>query len=451
MGRGKPGDTSLPCDLDAEKKVLGAMIRDPDAIPRARDILAPSDFYQPSHQILYETMLEIDRSGWPVDLLILANALTRKNLMNEAGGPFYLAELVGCVATSVNVEYHARLVLDKAVRRRIIRQCAEISAAARTEELETVAEQAYQFAIQAQPPAVTNHIATMEEGLLAVSTEFQTRWERKKNKKSLKEVSTSFPGLDRLTGGIGNGELWILAGRPAEGKSLLAAQIGMHAAREGNVLFFSLEMSQREILERTMNISYERDHDVTARRIQEKSNELRNLNFYTVDLSDLDITQIAAKAETFKAKHKGLSLIILDYLQLVAAPDHLQRAGLVQQVTFTSNQCKMLARRLGCGFLVLSQLSRASEKEGRRPRLSDLRESGAIEQDADLVMFIHRGGEEKGQEGPRMLMVEKNRHGRCGHVVLYFNPADLRFGEMADEEAPQAHWVPDPPDDEVPF
>ena len=132
MGRGKPGDTSLPCDLDAEKKVLGAMIRDPDAIPRARDILAPSDFYQPSHQILYETMLEIDRSGWPVDLLILANALTRKNLMNEAGGPFYLAELVGCVATSVNVEYHARLVLDKAVRRRIIRQCAEISAAART-------------------------------------------------------------------------------------------------------------------------------------------------------------------------------------------------------------------------------------------------------------------------------------------------------------------------------
>lgn len=451
MGRGKPGDTSLPCDLDAEKKVLGAMIRDPDAIPRARDILAPSDFYQPSHQILYETMLEIDRSGWPVDLLILANALTRKNLMNEAGGPFYLAELVGCVATSVNVEYHARLVLDKAVRRRIIRQCAEISAAARTEELETVAEQAYQFAIQAQPPAVTNHIATMEEGLLAVSTEFQTRWERKKAGKSLKEISTGFSGLDHITGGIGQGELWILAGRPAEGKSLLAAQIGMHAAREGNVLFFSLEMSQREILERTMNISYERDHDVTARRIQEKSNELRNLNFYTVDLSDLDITQIAAKAETFKAKHKGLSLIILDYLQLVAAPDHLQRAGLVQQVTFTSNQCKMLARRLGCGFLVLSQLSRASEKEGRRPRLSDLRESGAIEQDADLVMFIHREGEEKGQEGPRLLMVEKNRHGRCGHVDLYFNTNDLRFRETDHCDEPAYVSKAYPPDDEVPF
>jgi replicative DNA helicase len=441
----------LPCDLDAEKKVLGAMIRDPDAIPRARDILAPSDFYQPSHQILYETMLEIDRSGWPVDLLILANALTRKNLMNEAGGPFYLAELVGCVATSVNVEYHARLVLDKAVRRRIIRQCAEISAAARTEELETVAEQAYQFAIQAQPPAVTNHIATMEEGLLAVSTEFQTRWERKKAGKSLKEISTGFSGLDHITGGIGQGELWILAGRPAEGKSLLAAQIGMHAAREGNVLFFSLEMSQREILERTMNISYERDHDVTARRIQEKSNELRNLNFYTVDLSDLDITQIAAKAETFKAKHKGLSLIILDYLQLVAAPDHLQRAGLVQQVTFTSNQCKMLARRLGCGFLVLSQLSRASEKEGRRPRLSDLRESGAIEQDADLVMFIHREGEEKGQEGPRLLMVEKNRHGRCGHVELYFKTDDLRFRETDHCDEPAYVSKAYPPDDEVPF
>lgn len=441
----------LPCNLDAEKKVLGAMIRDRKAILRARDILTPADFYQPSHQILYETMLEIDRSGWPVDLLILANALTRKNLMNEAGGPFYLAELVGCVATSVNVEYHARLVLDKAVRRRIIRQCAEISAAARTEELETVAEQAYQFAIQAQPPAVTNHIATMEEGLLAVSTEFQTRWERKKAGKSLKEISTGFSGLDHITGGIGQGELWILAGRPAEGKSLLAAQIGMHAAREGNVLFFSLEMSQREILERTMNISYERDHDVTARRIQEKSNELRNLNFYTVDLSDLDITQIAAKAETFKAKHKGLSLIILDYLQLVAAPDHLQRAGLVQQVTFTSNQCKMLARRLGCGFLVLSQLSRASEKEGRRPRLSDLRESGAIEQDADLVMFIHREGEEKGQEGPRLLMVEKNRHGRCGHVDLYFNTNDLRFRETDHCDEPAYVSKAYPPDDEVPF
>ncbi len=453
MGRGKPAASVLPNNLEAEKKVLGAMIRGREAILRAQDILTPADFYQPSHQILYETMLEIDRSGRPVDLIILHDALERKNRLTEAGGPLYMAELAQGVATAVNVQYHADIVRDKALRRRVIRSCAEIGSAAQNEEMGDVAAQAYQFALDAQPPSLSNHVASMEEGLDEVVREFHKRWERKREKKSLKEVSTGFQGLDGMTGGIGKGELWILGGRPAEGKSLLAAQIGMHAAKEANVLIFSLEMSQREILERAMNISYDQDETVMARRIFEKSNELRNLKFYTVDLSGLDIAQIAAKAEQFKARHQGLALIILDYLQLVAAPAHLKSASPVQQITFTSNQCKTLARRLDCGFLALSQLSRAPDKEGRRPRLSDLRESGAIEQDADLVMFIHREAEEKGLSGGRLLLVEKNRHGRCGQIEMYFNVEELRFGELdyGCGEAPPAHAgrTAYPPDEEV--
>lgn len=244
----------LPCNLDAEKKVLGAMIRDRKAILRARDILTPADFYQPSHQILYETMLAIDRSGRPVDLLILADALQLKGQITEAGGPLYLAELVNCVATSVNVQYHAGIVRDKAIRRRLIRNTQQLAADAPLEDLEVLQNRAYRQALALLPPDAKTGLRPIREFLQPCLDKTQERIAHaQQGRRGLKDIQTGLIDLDRFTGGWDRGELIVLGARPSEGKTSLACRIAEGVAeRGGTVLFFSLETKAMGIVERLL-------------------------------------------------------------------------------------------------------------------------------------------------------------------------------------------------------
>ena len=429
----------LPCNLDAEKKVLGAMIRDRKAIPRARDILTPADFYQPSHQILYETMLAIDRSGRPVDLLILADALQRKGQITEAGGPLYLAELVNCVATSVNVQYHAGIVRDKAIRRRLIRNTQQLAADAPLEDLEVLQNRAYRQALALLPPDAKTGLRPIREFLQPCLDKTQERIAHaQQGRRGLKDIQTGLIDLDRFTGGWDRGELIVLGARPSEGKTSLACRIAEGVAeRGGTVLFFSLETKAMGIVERLLHgrarfpLSASNTGAITggdAGKLLEAAAWFDSLKIYIDDSRGLTPEQISARAERVKFEAGPLDLVIIDYLQLMNVPPDIRRCGLREAVTFLTNQCQILPERLDCPLLLLSQLTRDCERENRRPRLDDLRESGAIEQDASQVWLIHRPeGIGKADPGIREIIVAKNKTGPTGQVHLQYGPVFMRF------------------------
>ena len=429
----------LPCNLDAEKKVLGAMIRDRKAIPRARDILTPADFYQPSHQILYETMLAIDRSGRPVDLLILADALQRKGQITEAGGPLYLAELVNCVATSVNVQYHAGIVRDKAIRRRLIRNTQQLAADAPLEDLEVLQNRAYRQALALLPPDAKTGLRPIREFLQPCLDKTQERIAHaQQGRRGLKDIQTGLIDLDRFTGGWDRGELIVLGARPSEGKTSLACRIAEGVAeRGGTVLFFSLETKAMGIVERLLHgrarfpLSASNTGAITggdAGKLLEAAAWFDSLKIYIDDSRGLTPEQISARAERVKFEAGPLDLVIIDYLQLMNVPPDIRRCGLREAVTFLTNQCQILPERLDCPLLLLSQLTRDCERENRRPRLDDLRESGAIEQDASQVWLIHRPeGIGKSDPGIREIIVAKNKTGPTGQVHLQYGPVFMRF------------------------
>jgi len=429
----------LPCNLDAEKKVLGAMIRDRKAIPRARDILTPADFYQPSHQILYETMLAIDRSGRPVDLLILADALQLKGQITEAGGPLYLAELVNCVATSVNVQYHAGIVRDKAIRRRLIRNTQQLAADAPLEDLEVLQNRAYRQALALLPPDAKTGLRPIREFLQPCLDKTQERIAHaQQGRRGLKDIQTGLIDLDRFTGGWDRGELIVLGARPSEGKTSLACRIAEGVAeRGGTVLFFSLETKAMGIVERLLHgrarfpLSASNTGAITggdAGKLLEAAAWFDSLKIYIDDSRGLTPEQISARAERVKFEAGPLDLVIIDYLQLMNVPPDIRRCGLREAVTFLTNQCQILPERLDCPLLLLSQLTRDCERENRRPRLDDLRESGAIEQDASQVWLIHRPeGIGKADPGIREIIVAKNKTGPTGQVHLQYGPVFMRF------------------------
>lgn len=429
----------LPCNLDAEKKVLGAMIRDRKAILRARDILTPADFYQPSHQILYETMLAIDRSGRPVDLLILADALQLKGQITEAGGPLYLAELVNCVATSVNVQYHAGIVRDKAIRRRLIRNTQQLAADAPLEDLEVLQNRAYRQALALLPPDAKTGLRPIREFLQPCLDKTQERIAHaQQGRRGLKDIQTGLIDLDRFTGGWDRGELIVLGARPSEGKTSLACRIAEGVAeRGGTVLFFSLETKAMGIVERLLHgrarfpLSASNTGAITggdAGKLLEAAAWFDSLKIYIDDSRGLTPEQISARAERVKFEAGPLDLVIIDYLQLMGAPPDIRRCGLREAVTFLTNQCQILPERLDCPLLLLSQLTRDCERENRRPRLDDLRESGAIEQDASQVWLIHRPeGIGKADPGIREIIVAKNKTGPTGQVHLQYGPVFMRF------------------------
>lgn len=465
-------DRAMPHNLDAERMVLGAMMRDREALHRAHEILGDDAFYQPSHQVIYDALLQLSSQNIAIDLTTLSDALERQALLEAAGGHIALIELAQSVATTANVEYHARIVQERAMRRRLIRRCTELIQTAHdgaedADQLLSIAEERIFNLSQQRTGRSWNAVGKFLDSALEKIQKAQEQ------QGALTGLTSGFRDLDQLTSGFQPSDLVILAARPSVGKTSLVLNFAENAALLSGqgVGIFSLEMSSEQIAERVLcsqakvNLKHLRSGLFTKRdanQLVQTAGRIHNMPLYIDDTPNLSPTEVMSRARRLKSEVPNLGLLIIDYLQLMSTGrggDNRQ-----QEVADISRALKILARDLDVPIIACSQLSRAVEKrDDGTPRLSDLRESGAIEQDADLVMFIHRealkqefqGEEEELDAGQQAhfsykLIIAKHRNGPVGEAPIYFAKEYTRFFDAVQDDEPPADFE-GLPDEEVPF
>jgi replicative DNA helicase len=435
-------DRKPPQSLEAERSVLGGCLLDASAVDLCAEILEPADFYRESHATLFEVIVHLRDNARPVDAVEVAEEMIRRGLYQKFGGNDALAEITGSVPHAANARYHAQVVRQTAMVRQVIQTSTETIAEAfsREHKAHELVERAEQriFAIAEREATGTTLSASelIGEAMTALNT--RERGERR-------GLSTGFTDLDGLLDGMRKQELIIVAARPSQGKSSFAANIGVSIALQGlSVLFVSLEMSHDDLTDRMLSGYSGVAGDILRRpwhlndrqreTINAAADRLARANYRIDDNPRRTITQIAANARRIRARH-GLELIIVDYLSLIDG-QRIKGENRQEEVARLSRRLKAMARELNVPVLCLHQLNRQSEqREGHRPRLGDLRESGQIEQDADVVMLIHRPEyyDPDDQPGDAEIIVAKNRNGPTGLVRLHFNRGCTRFDSLEEQ------------------
>jgi replicative DNA helicase len=425
-----------PQDIEAEKSLLGSLMLDKEAITKVADILHSEDFYKRNHQYIYQVVEDLFTRGEPIDLISVSSKLKERNQLENMGGTAYLTELINTVPTASHVMSYAKIVQKKRILRDLISAGTEISLMGYEEENES---DDLLDAAERRIFGITQKNLT--QSFLPIKPYLEEAFDRiekiSKQKGALRGISTGFNGLDSLLSGLQNSDLVILAARPSMGKSSLALDIAKNVALKEKrpVGIFSLEMSKDQLIDRL--ISSESNIDSWKLRqgmlssdgdqndfvcIQHALGTLSEAPIFIDDASSCSVLQMRAMARRLQASH-GLALIIVDYLQLIEPNSKITNS--VQQITEISRQLKGLARELNIPVLALSQLSRAVEQRTPKiPRLSDLRDSGAIEQDADVVLFIYREDvyqEESPRKGVADIIIAKHRNGPIGRVELFFD------------------------------
>jgi replicative DNA helicase len=451
-------DRRPPYSEDAEQAVLGAMLIDGDAIMRAAEHVDDTMFYREGHRRIFRSMVAITERGAVVDPLTLADELGRRGELEASGGKDYVAYLVDAVPTAANVEYHAKIVREKALLRRLI----EVSTSIVTDAFEgrsTAAElldEAEQKIFQVSQAQGTGGFTRIKELLWPAMERIEAV---SREGRSVTGVPSGFRDLDEMTSGFQPADLVIVAARPSMGKTAFTLNIAQHVAIEAqkSVAFFSLEMSKDSLVQRmltsearidaqTLRKGRLRDDDFP--RLARAAGILSHAPVFIDDTPGITLLEMRSKSRRLKSD-SGLDLIIVDYLQLMTGPSAENRQ---QEVSQISRGLKGLAKELSVPVIALSQLSRAPEQrsgdEKGRPQLSDLRESGAIEQDADLIMFIFRQEvyaerDETGRlkdpsvEGRAEIIIGKQRNGPIGNVPLFFQKHYTRFENFSNRPAPQ--------------
>ncbi len=435
-----------PQNEAAEIALLGSVMLRPEVLHDIMDLISPQVFYFEKHKIIFETMIELFNKHQPIDLLSVSSRLKEKNWLDQIGGNTYLTELVSSVPSAANVAHYADIVYKKFMMRRLIEASDYISQIGYDEgkELEEILDQAEKRIFE-----VTN--VNTSHKFIPLKDELAEAWERldrlHSSDGSLRGIPTGFADIDNKLSGFQKSDLIILAARPSMGKTSLALDIARMAAVNHNapVGIFSLEMSSQQLVDRMMaaqaNVDawklrtgkLSRQDDFEA--LRDSIDKLDKAPIYIDDQPGNNILKMRSVARRLK-NEKGLGLIVVDYLQLMV-PVQTKNDNVVQQVTEISRSLKQLARELDVPVLALSQLSRAVEQRGGRPRLSDLRDSGSIEQDADVVMFIHREDKYK-DDSERTniaeILIEKHRNGETGKVDLYFNEKKATFQSIDKSE-----------------
>jgi replicative DNA helicase len=446
----KPENIVPPQDLDAEMSVLGATLLDNEVISDLAGVLEPDDFYKPAHRTLYRVIVKLSVAGEKVDVITLAAALGREGLMDEIGGKPYLASIFQAIPSTAHVAAHARVIRECSIRRRLIQASEEIRSESLWGRLEgpQLLDGAEQKIFKIAHSAVRSE--TVNVGDILGET-INRLISIEDNGRGLTGVGTNFYKLDSMTGGFQRGDLIILAARPSMGKTTFALNCAMNACREhgASVLFFSLEMGLHQIvtnmLAATEGIDASRIRRGTMteadhQRLGRAADTLGTLPFYIDSSTAVTPMLIRTKARRVKARVGRLDLVVVDYLQLMNVPGAENRQ---QEIASISRSLKALARELDTPVMALSQLNRALEsRKDHRPQLSDLRESGAIEQDADLIVFLHREdyyrdtteneAAEMRERGKKTeIIVGKHRNGPTGKLDLVFLPQFLQFQNMA--------------------
>ena len=429
-----------PNNIEAEKALLGSIMLRSEVLYEITDLAHASSFYSEKHRLIFETMMELFSKRNPTDLLTVSARLKEKNILDEIGGNSYLGELVNSVPSASNAAYYAEIIQKKHIARNLIGAADFISALGydEAEELETLLDQAQKKIYDVTNIASIHKFVELKEEL----TEAWERLDRLHNSgDGLRGVPSGFKELDEKLSGFQKSDLIILAARPSVGKTALALDIARQAAVQHKVSvgIFSLEMSSQQLVDRMLASQSNVDawklrtgRTVTENdfaSIRQSLDVLSKAPIYIDDQPGNNILQMRSVARRLK-KEKGLGLIIVDYLQLMMTTKNYD--SMVNQVTEISRSLKNLARELEVPVLALSQLSRAIEQRGGKPKLSDLRDSGSIEQDADVVMFIHREDKAKNTDEAEKtniaeILIEKHRNGATGKVELFFNEKKANF------------------------
>jgi len=428
-----------PQSLDSEKAVLGSIMLRPVSLNEISDLINPDSFYADKHNIIFKVMLDLANKNEPIDMLSVSNYLQEKKLLDKIGGSVYLTELVNTVPSSTNIKHYAEIVQKKSIQRNLIEAADYVSELGFNEsgqEIEEILDKAEKkvFSIISSP---------RHQKYISLKNALPEAWNRleklHESPGGTRGIPTGFRDLDNLLSGFQKSDLIILAARPSMGKTTLALDIARQIATEKNIPIgiFSLEMSSQQLVDRMLgaesrvNAWNMRTGRLTAdsefSKIRDSLDRLSKAPIYIDDQASNSITRMRSIARRLKLE-KNLGLIIVDYLQLMTTSKNYD--SMVSQVTEISRSLKALAKELDIPVLALSQLSRAVESRGGKPRLSDLRDSGSIEQDADVVMFIHREDKYRSDSNkPNIaeILVEKHRNGPTGRMELYFDEKATTF------------------------
>ncbi len=452
-------DRVPPQNIEAEQSVIGAMLIDKNAVSLVTEKLMPEDFYRQAHQVIYSAILTLHSKNEPIDMITLINELKKMNRLDDVGGVAYITLLANVVPTAANAKFHAQIVEDKSILRQLVEGGTAIASLGYegADDVPVIIDQAEKMVLRISNRKGSKDFAEISEVLSDTINHIQAVLE---SRQSITGVATGFVDLDKLTAGLHPSDFIILAARPSMGKTALALNIAQNVAirgaREGQpkkrVAFFSLEMSREQLVQRMLCS----EADVDAQRlragadIRDKDTDnadlwnklwvaadlLSNAQIFIDDTPGITIMEMRSKARRLQAEG-GLDLVVIDYLQLMQGTSGRNSTDNRQQeVSEISRGLKALARELNVPVLALSQLSRSVEaRQVKKPMLSDLRESGSLEQDADIVMFLYRDDYYKGaEEAPTHiteLIVAKHRNGPVGRVNLFFKNECTKFISLA--------------------
>ncbi|MFA5933715.1 MAG: replicative DNA helicase [Candidatus Paceibacterota bacterium] len=436
-----------PQSLDSEKAVLGSIMLRPGAVYEIADVLTPESFYADKHAMIYQSMLDLSNKNEPIDLISLSTKLKEKKILDNVGGTSYLTEISQTVPSSANIRHYAEIVYKKYTLRKLI-EAADRVVELGFNEGDTHIDEILDEAGKKIYDVTSNQ--SKSQRFVHIKETLPEAWERleklHENKGELRGISTGFRDLDAMLSGFQESDLIILAARPSVGKTTLALDIARHAAVRHNIPvgIFSLEMSIQQLVDRMLaaesrvNAWNLRTGKLSAdsefSKLRESLDKFSKAPIFIYDKSATNIIQMRTIIRRLKAEN-GLGLVIVDYLQLMSTSKNYD--SMVNQVTEISRSLKGLAKEFNVPVLALSQLSRAVEARGGKPRLSDLRDSGSIEQDADVVMFIHRedkGKEESEQTNIAEILIEKHRNGPVGRVELYFDKDKSTFLDLEKDD-----------------
>ena len=436
----------MPYSAEAEQAVLGAMIMSKDAIQAASEILLPEDFYQQKFALLYSTILELTNEGKVVDIVTLQDRLKTKDVPQDMSSLSFISQIARSVPTAANVRHYADIVKEKAIKRRLIAAAEKIENQCYLdrEDLDSVLDSSEKQVFEISQNRRTSEFESIKDVVLRAIDNIEAA---SKSKGSVTGVATGFYELDYKLAGLQNSDLILLAARPSMGKTALALNIAEHVVTKLRVptAFFSLEMSTVQLVNRLISMDSRvqaqsirtgqlTDNDWTA--ITDSARKLSGSTLFIDDTPSISVSELRSKCRKLKLEH-GLGLIIIDYLQLMTATTGKASESRQQEISEISRSLKAIAREVNCPVLALSQLSRAVEgRPDKRPMLSDLRESGAIEQDADVVMFIYRDeyyNHDSEKKGIAEVIIGKQRNGPTGTVELGAQLEYTRFTNLARE------------------
>ncbi|OHA34482.1 MAG: replicative DNA helicase [Candidatus Taylorbacteria bacterium RIFCSPLOWO2_01_FULL_45_15b] len=429
-----------PQNIDAEKALLGSIMLRPEVIHDVLDIVAAESFYSEQHRIVWRAIYELFGKNIPVDILSLSSRLSESSMLEKIGGSAYLGELVNFVPSAANAEFYATTVRNKHILRNLIAASENITELGYDEasDIEVILDRAEKKMFDITRFNFSRTYTELKDAL-------GEAWERldrlHKSKDEMRGVQTGFRDLDNKLAGLQKSDLIILAARPSMGKTSLALDIARQVAINHKVPvgIFSLEMSTQQLVDRMMAAEARVDAwklrtgrlnmEEEFQMIRDSLDKLSKAPIFIDDQPGNNIMKMRSVARRLKSEH-GLGLLVVDYLQLMVPIHSRNSDSMVQQVTEISRSLKNLARELDVPVLALSQLSRAVEQRGGKPRLSDLRDSGSIEQDADVVMFIHREDKQKDESEKTNIaeiLIEKHRNGPTGKIDLYFDEKKATF------------------------